>query len=165
MRFFVFLDKYDKINMVMKMKKIILQKNLFIFINVLSFIMFCFSIIGAIALDIGILYCLFISLFYTLLSLLFLINRIEYNDKIIKFKLVFKKLEANYDEIKEIYMANRGIQGSIVVFNFSCETDGIPINYLDYIKKCKGLNCLYINGINNKDLNGLLKFYKGKIIR
>lgn len=149
----------------MKMKKIISQKNLLIFINVISFIMFCFSIIGAITLDIEILYCLFISLFFTLLSLLFLINRIEYNDKIIKFKLVLKKLEVNYDEIKEVYILNRLIFGSIVVFNFSRETNGMPINYLDYIKKCKGLNCLYIDGINNKDLNGLLKFYKGKIIR
>lgn len=149
----------------MKMKKIILQKNLFIYINVLSFIMFCFSIIGAIALDIEILYCLFISLFFTLLSLLFLINRIEYNDKIIKFKLVLKKVLVKLDEIKEVFILNRGILGCIVVFNFSCETDGIPINYFDYIKKCKGLNCVYINGINNKDLNGLLKFYKGKIIR
>lgn len=147
------------------MKKIILQKNLFIYINVLSFIMFCFSIIGSITLDIEILYCLFISLFFTLLSLLFLINRIEYNNQIIKFKLVLKKLETSYDEIKEVYIANRGILGCIVVFNFSYETDGIPNNYLDYIKKCKGLNCIYINGINNKDLNGLLKFYKGKIIR
>ena len=127
--------------------------------------MFCFSIIGALVLDIEILYCLFISLFFTLFSLLFLINKIEYNDKIIKFKLVLKKLEANYDEIKEVYISNRGILESIVVFNFSCETDDIPINYLDYIKKCNGLNCLYINGINNNDLNGLLKFYKGKIIR
>lgn len=149
----------------MKMKKIILQKNVFIYINVLSLIMFCFSIIGAIAIDIEILYCLFISLFFTLLSLLLLINRIEYNDKIIKFKLVLKKLEANYDEIKEVYITYRWMLGCIVVFNFSCETDGIPINYLNYIKKCKGLNCIYINGINNKDFNGLLKFYKGKIIR
>lgn len=165
MRFFVFLNKYDKINMVMKMKKIVLQKNLFIYINVLSFIMFCFSIIGALVLDIEILYCLFISLFFTLLSILFLINRIEYNNQIIKFKLVLKKLETSYDEIKEVYISNRGMLGCIVVFNFSCETDGIPINYLDYINKCKGRNCIYINGINNKDLNGLLKFYKGKIIR
>ena len=165
LQFFIFMGNYVKILLVKKMKKIILQKNLFIYINVLSLIMFCFSIIGALVLDIEILYCLFISLFFTLFSLLFLINKIEYNDKIIKFKLVLKKLEANYDEIKEVYISNRGILGSIVVFNFSCETDDIPINYLDYIKKCNGLNCLYINGINNNDLNGLLKFYKGKIIR
>ena len=74
-------------------------------------------------------------IFFTLLSLLFLINRIEYNNQIIKFKLVLKKLETSYDEIKEVYISNRGIQGCIVVFNFSCETDGMPINYFDYIKK------------------------------
>ena len=147
------------------MKKIVLQKNLFIYLNILSFIMFCFSIIGAIAIDIEILFFLFISLLCTLLSFLFLLNRIEYDDNSIKFTLAFKKTKVNFKDIKEVFVLNRGIQGSIVVFNLSCETEGIPINYLHYIKKCKGLNCLYINGIASNDLNDLLKSYKGKIIQ
>ena len=80
------------------MKKIILQKNLFIYLNILSFIMFCFSIIGAIAIDIEILFCLFISLLCTLLSFLFLLNRIEYDDNSIKFTLAFKKTKVNFKD-------------------------------------------------------------------
>ena len=146
------------------MKKIYVQKNLFIFLNINSAIWLVFSIIGGFLLDKEIFILLIFSLFLTLLSLLFLINQIHYDESTIKFKFVAKKLEKRFDDIKEIFYINNGTIGPIVVFNFEKETEGIPINYLDYVKKCKNLDCLYINGISKKDLKLILEKCKCKII-
>ena len=75
------------------MKKIFVQKNFFIFLNINSAIWLVFSILGGFLLDKEIFILLIFSLFLTLLSLLFLINQIHYDENTIKFKFVSKKLE------------------------------------------------------------------------
>lgn len=146
------------------MRKIYTQKNSFVFINIVSCIWFVFSIIGGIFLGAELLYLLVLSLFFTLFSLLFLANQIHYDDNIIRFKFVMKKMEKRFDDIKEIFYVDNGFASCTVAFNFESETEGIPINYLDYVKKCKNLDCFYVFGISKKDLILLLKNCKCRII-
>lgn len=106
------------------MKKIIVGKNTIIFMNVMPLIVALFSIIGALTIDVTLLILLLLPLCLSLLSLLFLTNRIEYNEKIIKFKFVLKKFESSFDDIKEVLIVNQGITGYNIAFNFESNIEG-----------------------------------------
>ncbi len=146
------------------MKKIIVGKNTIIFMNVMPLIVALFSIIGALTIDVTMLILLLLPLCLSLLSLLFLTNRIEYNEKIIKFKFVLKKFESTFDDIKEVLIVNQGITGYNIAFNFESNIEGDVYSYFEYIIKCKNLNCFYVSGISKKDLSKFLENYKGKIL-
>ena len=137
------------------MKKIIVGKNTIIFMNVMSLIVALSSIIGALTIDVTMLILLLLPLCLSLLSLLFLTNRIEYNEKIIKFKFVLKKFESTFDDIKEVFIVNQGMTGYNIAFNFESNIEG---------DVCKNLNCFYVSGISKKDLSKFLENYKGKIL-
>lgn len=151
------------------MKKIIIiQKPLFIYMNIVSLIFIIISIIGGIFIDIQMLFLLFFSLFFSLLSVLFLINRIEYDDNTIKFIFILKKLEKKYENIKEIFIKDmnyKGRYGCSVVFNFECQTENESISYFNYIKKCKGLDAFCVNGILKKDLLPIISKCNCRIIK
>lgn len=146
------------------MKKIIVGKNTIIFMNVMPLIVALFSIIGALTIDVTMLILLLLPLCLSLLSLLFLTNHIEYNEKIIKFKFVLKKFESTFDDIKEVLVVNQGITGYNIAFNFESNIEGDVHSYFEYIIKCKNLNCFYVSGISKKDLSKFLENYKGKIL-
>ena len=137
------------------MKKIIVGKNTIIFMNVMSLIVALSSIIGALTIDVTMLILLLLPLCLSLLSLLFLTNRIEYNEKINKFKFVLKKFESTFDDIKEVFIVNQGMTGYNIAFNFESNIEG---------DVCKNLNCFYVSGISKKDLSKFLENYKGKIL-
>lgn len=145
------------------MKKIIVGKNTIIFMNVMSLIVALFSIIGALTIDVTMLILLLLPLCLSLLSF-FLTNRIEYNEKIIKFKFVLKKFESTFDDIKEVLIVNQRITGYNIAFNFESNIEGDVHSYFEYIIKCKNLNCYYVSGISKKDLSKFLENYKGKIL-
>lgn len=145
------------------MKKIIVGKNTIIFMNVMPLIVALFSIIGALTIDVTMLILLLLPLCLSLLSF-FLTNRIEYNEKIIKFKFVLKKFESTFDDIKEVLIVNQGIIGYNIAFNFESNIEGDVYSYFEYIIKCKNLNCFYVSGISKKDLSKFLENYKGKIL-
>lgn len=105
------------------MKKIIVGKNTIIFMNVMPLIVALFSIIGALTIDVTMLILLLLPLCLSLLSF-FLTNRIEYNEKIIKFKFVLKKFESTFDDIKEVLIVNQGITGYNIAFNFESNIEG-----------------------------------------
>ena len=58
----------------------------------------------------------------SLLSLLFLVNRIYYNDSEIKFVFIYRKVTVSYNQIKEIFVQRDLIYGTKVIFNLEKET-------------------------------------------
>ncbi len=119
------------------------------------------AIYGGIAIDKSWFYILFFALGLFVLSLMFLINKIYYDENTIKFSCIYNKSTIKYDDIKEIFIQYDVITGSKVVFNLEKETNIDCYNYLQYIKLCKKeniKNTIFIVGISKKDLNAILKY-------
>lgn len=141
------------------MKKIYAQKRAFIFVNIFSLFLFIIGIYGGFIKDSSVFYSLFVSLGLFLLSLLFLINRIYYNDKEIKFKFIYRKISLTYEDIKEIFIQTDFIYGTKVIFNFEKETDEICFDYLEYtkiLKKNNIKNTIFMIGTSKKELDKIL---------
>lgn len=150
------------------MKKVFAHSALFSFINVLSIMLASFSIVLTLIFqDSEVWKMIFVSLFFTGLSFMLLINRIEYDEKVIHIKFAIKKKTIRYIDIKEIYYFNNKTKGCEVVFNLECAIDYICSSSLIYMKKCKDMgitNMFNFAGIRFKDMQKLLKYYQGKII-
>ena len=97
------------------MKKIYAQKKLFIFMNFFSVFFLIIGLYGGITADPSMFYILFVSLGLSLLSLLFLVNRIYYNDSEIKFVFIYRKVTVSYNQIKEIFVQRDLIYGTKVI--------------------------------------------------
>lgn len=150
------------------MRTIYAHSALFRFMNILSIIVTTFAIVLGIAFkDPEVWKLLFVSLFFTSVSLLLLINRVQYDDQMIKIKFITKKKTIRYSDIKEIYYINDRVKGCEVVFNLESAIDYSCNSSLIYIKKCKDIgitNTFTFAGMRVKDLNKILKQYKGKIV-
>ena len=83
------------------MKKIYAQKKLFIFLNLFSFFFGVIGLYGGFTTDKSMFYLLFVSLGLSILSLLFLINKICYNDEEIRFSFIYRK--ATVDDLNRIW--------------------------------------------------------------
>lgn len=147
------------------MKRIFAQKSLFYFLNGISLLVAIFSICGGCMIDRTMFYLLFISLFFTLLSLLSLINRIYFSESDIEFRFIARKLSIKFDDIKEIYI-HEDLINTRVIFNFERELDHHCISFYEYSRRCMETGItrsLCIGGITRKDLKKILQNYKGKI--
>lgn len=148
------------------MIKIYVQKKMFIFMNIMSLFILGFGIIGAFTIDKSMFYLLFVSLGFSILSLMFLINKIYYNDEKIRFACIYKKETVRYEDIKEIFIEYDLIVGGKVIFNLENCIDGDFNYYMEYVKRCKNLNIkntVFLGGISKKDLKKLLVYCKCKI--
>ena len=79
------------------MKKVYAQKKVFIFMNFFSIFFLIVGLYGGITTDTSMFYLLFVSLGLTFLSLIFLVNRIYYNQNEIKFVLIYRKVTVSYN--------------------------------------------------------------------
>lgn len=150
------------------MKKVYAQGAIFRFMNVLSILVAIFAIVFGIAFnDSEVWKLLFVSLFYTSLSLLLLINRIQYDDQLLYIVFATKKKTIPYSDIKEVYYINNRIKGCEVVLNLEKAIDFSCNSSFLYIKECKEMgitNTFNFAGMRLKDLHKILKIYKGKIV-
>ena len=143
------------------MKKIYAQKNMFLFMNFFSAFFLAIGIYGGIVLDKSWFQILFVSLGLTILSLLFLVNRLYYNENEIKFSFIYKKATIKYEDIKEVFVEQSFIIGAKIIFNFDKKTSKKCYDYLEYNKICKEeniKNTICIIGMAKKDLKALLKY-------
>lgn len=104
------------------MKKIYAQKKLFIFLNSFSFFFCVIGLYGGFTTDKSMFYLLLVSLGLSILSLLFLINRICYNDEEIRFSFIYRKATFKFNDIKEVFVQYNLVSGMKVIFNFEKET-------------------------------------------
>lgn len=148
------------------MKKIYAQKKLFVFLNFVSVFFLIIGLYGGITADQSMFYILFVSLGLSLLSLLFLVNRIYYNDSEIMFVFIYRKVTVSYNQIKEIFVRRDYIYGTAVIFNLEKETKEECFDYLGYtrITKKNGIkNIIYMIGISIKDFENIIKHCNCKI--
>ena len=141
------------------MKKIYAQKKLFIFLNSFSFFFCVIGLYGGFTIDKSMFYLLFISLGLSILSLLFLINKIYYNDEEIRFSFIYSKRTFKFNDIKEVFVQYDLVAGMKVIFNFEKETDRNCYDYLEYTRKLKKeniKNTIYFIGGSKKDIEELL---------
>ena len=141
------------------MKKIYAQKKLFIFLNSFSFFFCVIGLYGGFTIDKSMFYLLFISLGLSILSLLFLINKIYYNDEEIRFSFIYSKRTFKFNDIKEVFVQYDLVAGMKVIFNFEKETDRNCYDYLEYTRKLKKeniKNAIYFIGGSKKDIEELL---------
>lgn len=142
------------------MKKIYAQKKLFLFINFFSIFFLVIGLLGGIMIDTSMFGLLFFSLGLLLLSLLFLIKKIYYDETTIYFSFTRNKLKVKYDDIKEIFVEYDFISGAMVVLNLEKKTNSPCHKYADYAEICRKdniKNTIFISGISKKDLDALLK--------
>lgn len=150
------------------MRTVYAHSALFRFVNILSIIVATLAIVfGVTYKDPEVWKLLFISVFFTSVSLLLLINRVQYDNQMIQIKFITKKITIRYSDIKEIYYINDMVKGCEVVFNLESAIDCSCNSSLIYIKKCKDMgitNTFTFAGMRIIDLNKILKQYKGKIV-
>ena len=148
------------------MKKIYAQKKLFVFLNFFSVFLLIIGLYGGITADPSMFYILFVSLGLSLLSLLFLVNRIYYNDSEITFVFIYRKVTVSYNQIKEIFVERELISGTKVIFNLEKETKEECFDYLGYtriIKKNGIKNTIFMIGMSIKDFENKIKHWNCKI--
>lgn len=150
------------------MKVLYCQKSFIIFLNTIAIILAVFGIMFSLFTeDYSALNVLFVSGGYSLLSLLFLVNKMYYNNSVIEFRAVRTRKIIDFCDIKEIYYSRDIIQGCTVIFNFSKAVSTYCNSQLHYQKECKRLGIVdtfYIVGMTYKDLNKLLDIYDGSIM-
>ena len=147
------------------MKRIIAQKGQFFFMNGASLIIAMCSICGGVMYDSSWFYVLFVSLFFSSLSLFALVNRIYFNETCIEFRFITKKLTITFDDIKEIYVYKYWT-GMQVVFNFEKELGYHCASIYEYNRECTkaGIkNRLGVAGMTRKDYKKIMQNYNGKI--
>ena len=143
------------------MKRIFAQKKVFLFMNFFSIFFIVFGLYGGITIDKSWFYILFVSLGLSSASLLFLINRIYYDENEVKFSFIYRKVTVKYEDIKEIFVEYDFSVGARIIFNFEKKIDKNCYNYLEYAKLCKKeniKNSIFIVGVSKKDLKALLKY-------
>lgn len=148
------------------MKRIFAQKSLCYFLNGMSLFVAIFSIYGGFIIDSTMFYLLFMSLFFSLLSLLSLINRIYFNETCIEFRFIARKLTIKFNDIKEIYVNKDLIFGTQVIFNFERELGYHCNSFYEYNRGCvvAGItHSLFIIGITRRDFKKIMQNYNGKI--
>jgi len=141
------------------MKKIYAQKKMFIFMNSFSLFFVLIGLCGGFTTDKSMFYLLFISLGLSIISLLFLINKICYNAEEIRFLFIYRRVTFKYKDIKEVFVQYDLISGMKVIFNFEKETDGSCYDYLEYTRKLKKeniRNTIYFIGGTKKEIEELL---------
>lgn len=77
---------------------------MFILMNLFSLLFAIIGLFCGLTVDKSALYLLFVSLGLSVLSLLFLINKICYTNKEIIFSFMYKKTVCKYEDIKEIFL-------------------------------------------------------------
>ena len=148
------------------MKRIFAQKGLFYFMNGTSLVFAVLSIIGGFKNDSSWFYLFFVSLCLSSLSLIFLINRIYFNETCIEFRFIAKKLKIKFDDIKEIYVYEQLLTGPQVIFNFEKELGYHCDTIYEYTRGCTkaGIkNILCAAGMTRKDCKKIMQNYNGKI--
>lgn len=142
------------------MKMIYVQKRMFILVNLFSLFFLLVGLYGGLTVDKSWMDLLFVSLGLSILSLLFLINKVCYNSEEIKFSLIYRKDTYKYEDIKEVFVQYDLIIGMKVIFNFEKETDENCYDYLEYTKNLKRENIknttCFVGGSKN-EIEQLLK--------
>ena len=147
------------------MKRIYVQKRMFFFMNFFVILFALLGVLGGLR-DKSLFNLLWVSLGLFTLSLFMLINRVFYDEKIVRFNFIYRKATISYEDIKEIFIEYDLIKGYSVICNLETEINCNCRNYLEYAKKCKELNIkntFYFSGITEKDLERFLSNYHGKI--
>ena len=145
--------------------KIYVQKAMFWFMNAFSLLFLFCGLYGGFVFDKSWFYALFVSVGLFVLSTMMLINKIYYDDKQIRFALIYKKETVKYSDIKEIFVQYGLHVGAYVIFNLEKTIDEECGSYSEYYKKCKASN---INNVGivcfpKKDLEKLLSYCKCEI--
>lgn len=142
------------------MKKIYAQKGLFLYMNLCSMCLLAFGLYAGIAIDRSFFNLLLISLGFSALSLLFLINKIYYDEHELRFSFVAIKTTVKYEDIKEIFTQKNLLYGVTVVFNLDKPVSKACSRYLEYHQLCKKeniKNCIFFSGVSKKNLKAILK--------
>lgn len=143
------------------MKKIYVQKQVFLALNMLSLLSVAIGLYGGIMIEKNYYYLLIMAGVISLVSLLALMNKIYYDASVVKFSLMFKKETVKHGDIKEIFIQRSFLYGTLVVFNLESKLNGECFDCLEYITNCRKANIkniVYIMGIPKKDLAGLLQY-------
>lgn len=141
------------------MKKLYVQKQPFLIMNFFSIFQAVVALIGGILIDESMFHLLFMSLFFTLWSLLFLINKIYYDDKQIKVAFVSRKVTINIDDIQEVFVG-KAHKVTMVVINYDKKVETPCDNYWQYAKQVKNngiTKTIAFGGFILKDLRNFLK--------
>lgn len=142
------------------MKKIYAQKRMFLFMNFFSMLFLALELFGGMSIDNGMFYLLFVSIGLSALSLFFLINKIYYDEKCIRFSFIYRKITVKHEDVKEVFIQHDVITGAQVIINLEKETEESCSSYLEYAKICKKQNInntIYFVGITKADLDALVK--------
>ena len=83
------------------MKRIYVQKRMFFFMNFFVILFALLGILGGLR-DKSLFNLLWVSLGLFTLSLFMLINRVFYDEKIVRFRFIYRKATISYEDIKEI---------------------------------------------------------------
>lgn len=141
------------------MKKIYVQKRKYIFVNSIGILFLAIALYGGIAIDKSMFFLAFVSLGLFFLSLLFLVNKIYYDQQTIRFSLTNKKITINYEDIKEAFVQYDAIVGAHVIINLEQKTDGQCSRISEYTQLCRAQNISHtisIVGVTKKDLSDLM---------
>lgn len=142
------------------MKKIYVQKRMFILMNLFSLVFALVGLCDGLFVDKSFLYLLFVSLGLSVLSLLFLINKICYTNEEIIFSFIYKKTVCKYQDVKEVFLQYDLMVGMKVIFNLGKQTDENCFDYLEYTKILKRENIKnYVGfvGGSKREIEQLLK--------
>ena len=105
------------------MKKIYVQKKMFILMNLISLFFVLVGLYGGFTTDKSMFYLMFISLGLSILSLLFLIDKILYNDEEIRFSFIYRKATYRYKDIKKVFIKYDLISRMKEIFKIKKKTD------------------------------------------
>jgi len=147
------------------MKKIYVGRILINFLWMHAFFVAIFSIFRAIFIQTDMLYLLFLSAFFILLSFLCFINKIHVSKNEIKIACIINKQNYSRDELVEMYIRN-DVFGFYLILNFK-EQYKVPFcNEFEYAKLCKKNNNKSTCSLscNKKDLQLLLSNFNGHIV-
>ena len=141
------------------MKKIYAQKKIFLFMNFFSLFFCVVGLFGGFTMDKSMFYLLIVSCGLTCLSLLFLINKLYYNEHEIKFSAIYNKVTFKYEDIKEIFIQYDLVTGVKIIFNLEKETKEKCCSYIEYTKILKReniKNTISFIGASYKEIKNIL---------
>lgn len=148
------------------MKLIFVQKKIFIFVFSFSLLFASLGLYGGLFRHESFFSMLYVALGLFVLSFVFLMNRISFDNEKIVFKCIYRKGTVRIEEIKEIFVEYGLLNGGQMIINFEKEVGCDCCSYTEYHKKCKELKIkdyTFLFGIAKKDMLKLLSVCKGKI--
>lgn len=138
------------------MKKLYIQKPLIIFMCLLADGIAVLGVVGAIVIDVSMLFLLAITFLCYIVAWVLSINKIFYNKDEISVKSIRKKISIKTSDVKEVFIEVGGYRRlPAFVINYERKLVGRANSIIEYGEKCRlenVKNTMVFSGVSLKDL-------------